>query len=440
LAYDGGLYRASVGSCECMKRMFIVGGFCVICVVGVYLYRKSPSVQRVLGMAYKRRLRPEKRPEILILTSPGGYGHQAAAAALTEYLQGGYDITSVNFIQEVLGSIDFVHTFTCGQFYSEQFYNYCLVNRYIWLVQAMVWLGLLVFKARYATIRQLVYDYLIKQEPDLIISVMPVINGVVLDVAQELGIPFWVIPTDLDPTVFIQQIDAPTYEYFCFNVPYDLPSLQKQVESASIPDDNITCAGFPVRQQFLADYDRSLLKQVHQVPSDRPVLMLMMGGLGVRDIIAVTKELLEIPVPVHCLICIGKNEELRPKIEKIVATSPLLSCSIIGFTSTIAPFMAMADILITKSGGVSVNEGLYMGVPMIIDGSSRAPQWEYFNRSFVEDSGCGVVLRKKGDLHKVVTRLLSNPDLLDQMKETIQKVPKMNPQLEVCRTVEELLC
>ena len=379
------------------------------------------------------------RKKIIIFTSLGGQGHQSATDALKEYCGDIYEIKSVYVIQEVLGSLDFVHMLTFGNFYSEQFYNYCLVHHHIRLVDFMVWCGLLVFKWRYEAIKKLIKNYLSEEKADMVISVTPVVNGATLDVAEELGIPFWVIPTDLDARMFITQINAPTYKKFFFNCAYDLTPLKTHIAGAQIPESQLTHSGFPVRTSFLRSYDRDALKREYAVPLDKPVLMLMMGGLGVHSTITYAQELSRLTKPAHCLICIGKNESLRTKIEEILKKAPHVTYTIIGFTNEIASLMAMSDLLITKSGGASINEGLYMNVPMIIDGTSRAPQWEYYNRSFIAEHGCGVVLKRMRHLQKTVERLLYNPIKLREMKDAIRALPQVNPEHAVPKMVKTLL-
>jgi processive 1,2-diacylglycerol beta-glucosyltransferase len=426
-----------------MKKLTILLLVSILVILSVF-YWKRPLVEETIirpaKALYKKAFRTgAQKKKIVIFTSPGGHGHQSATAALTEYLQNDYEIEPIYLIQDVLGSLDFVHTLTFGNFYSEQFYNYCLVKHHIWLVDMMVWCGLVVFKHKHETIKNLIEAYLIEQEPDMVISVIPVVNGAAAEVTAELGIPFWVIPTDLDPTMFLHRIMEPGSTQFFFNVPYKLPDLERYLSDSPIPMNHVTYAGFPVRTQFLAPHDRSALKQQHGIPADTPIVMLMMGGLGVSDTVNIAHEFAKMTTPAHCLICIGKNEQLRPQLETILQKSPTITYSILGFTPFVAPLMAMADLLITKSGGASINEALYMGLPMIIDGTASAPEWEYYNRSFIAEHGCGIVLKKLRKLSGTIDHLFQHPHELEAMKKAIQQIPRPNPELAMHARVVALL-
>jgi processive 1,2-diacylglycerol beta-glucosyltransferase len=295
------------------------------------------------------------------------------------------------------------------------------------------------FDHKRARITHLIYDYLKEKNPDLVISVMPVVNSATIDATELLGIPFWVIPTDLDPVVFLHGIDTPTTPRFFFNVPYKMPELYDHLASSNIPEGQITYVGFPVRKQFLQTYDKTLIKHQYAIPEQVPVIMLMMGGLGLEDTVHFAHELAKVTTPAHCLLCIGKNENLRIRLERVLDKASSISYSIIGFTPDIAPLMAVSDLLITKSGGATINEALYLGVPMIIDGSSTAPHWEYYNRSFIANTGCGILLKKIKKLSGIVEQILGDPAMLAEMKDAIQHIPKLDPSEAVRAQVALLL-
>ena len=67
--------------------------------------------------------------------------------------------------------------------------------------------------------------------------------------------------------------------------------------------------------------------------------------------------LIKMQLPLHILVCIGRNERLRRNINKILLPEDV-SLTIIGFTDRIADFMAISDVLITKPGPGSVCEAL----------------------------------------------------------------------------------
>ena len=378
------------------------------------------------------------KKKIIIFTSSGGRGHVSATQALIEYCGDAYDVQPVYALREILHPLDFVYALTFGRYHSEELYNYFLTHNYTWVIPGMVWLGKCFFWLRFNAISQLIQDYLAHHKPDLVISVIPMINGATLQATQNLNIPFWVIPTDLDAANFVYQIDEPTYEQFFFNVAYDDKDLKKTFANALIPENQLTYAGFPVRTSFLASYFKNDLKQKYNVPLDKPVIMLLMGGLGSHETVSFTKELQKIKHPIHLLLCIGKNEQIRADLENLV-THTNITQTIIGFTEHIAELMAMSDLLITKSGGLSVNEALYMNVPMILDATSFGLAWEQFNRTFVEDYNLGYILECKENLAPVIEDLLNNSDKLHVWQHNVKALKKENPAIRIMEYIKKII-
>src|SRR5438045_9662837 len=101
-------------------------------------------------------------------------------------------------------------------------------------------------------------------------------------------------------------------------------------------------------------------------------------------------ELLKISKPFHLLACIGSNESCRANIEKLLSTAPHISSFVIGFTENIADYMTMSDLIITKSGTLSVCESLYKNLPLFLDATSSILVWEKFNHTFIKNQGFGI--------------------------------------------------
>ena len=120
----------------------------------------------------------------------------------------------VYVLREVLGRVDFIYILTFGRYHSEELYNYFLVRKSTWMITLMLWLGRCFFWLRFNKISDLIRDYLALHKPDLVISVVPMVNGAAIKAVEQLGVPLWVIPTDLDAELYIHQVHEPTYKKF----------------------------------------------------------------------------------------------------------------------------------------------------------------------------------------------------------------------------------
>ena len=64
-------------------------------------------------------------------------------------------------------------------------------------------IGRFYIKCRRKAIRKTFYEYLTHEKPDLVISVVPLVNFYILQAAQALNLPFLIIPSDIDVSPYI---------------------------------------------------------------------------------------------------------------------------------------------------------------------------------------------------------------------------------------------
>src|SRR3972149_5676114 len=119
--------------------------------------------------------------------------------------------------------------------------------------------------------------------------------------------------------------------------------------------------------------------------------MMLMGAQGSRASYEFAKKIAKLKLPAHLLVCLGKNEELKSKINKIKFNSNI-SVTTIGFTSRISDLMAASDLILTKPGPNSISEAMYMNLPMILDGSTKILFWEKLNIKLVKANKLGLVV------------------------------------------------
>jgi len=137
------------------------------------------------------------------------------------------------------------------------------------------------------------------------------------------------------------------------------------------------------------------------------------------------------------VIILGKSKHLTRQLHKVWFPKHI-SHTILGFTNRIPELMSVADLLITKSGGVTVNEAIYGHVPMLLDGTSTVLRWEEFNHDFVKKHGLGRVVKKSYRIPQMVTKMLSKEEQ-DRMKMNFALFDKKNPEHEIKLLVKQML-
>lgn len=376
--------------------------------------------------------------KVLIFSSSGGGGHTAVANALKEYLSDTYTVSINNIFSQSLGGIDPIEKATFGHRTGEDFYNYCMKHKWYKFLNIYYKMGATYFGWRKKQVRELLRNYILQQKPTFIISVIVIVNDDLLSVAQELNIPFLLVPTDLDITTFLARIHAPDYSKFKVALPFEDHEARIRLAQAQIPLEKTKVTGFTIRPDFFEEKNKSKIKANFSIPEGKPVVLLLLGAVGLESLYTFTKELSKIDTPAHIIICTGKQEDLRKKIDLL--DFPIhLSKTTVGFTDRISDLMAIADLFITKSGSVSVCEAFYMNLPLILDATTSLLTWEKANHRFIERHEIGISLKELRLLAPLVSSLLRNPEQLNFYRKNLIALEKKHGGNEIKALIKVML-
>jgi len=379
------------------------------------------------------------KKKIIIFSSTGGGGHISATKALTTYLENNYHVKVAYPFIEILSSIDIIRKLTANRYHVENFYNTALQKRLFLLLNAFYYIGTYYYmKLQSKKTLKLIEAFIQTENPDLVISVTPLLNDRILKVTQKINIPFLLIPTDLDTTTFIQGIYNPTHKNFRMLLAFNEPNIIKTVKPAHIKEEYLSIAGFPLQRTFFKQYNTDLLKKELHIPKETPVILLMMGATGSRASVVLLEEMKKIKHKCHIIICLGKAENIKNEIEELLLPSHI-SITVFGFTENIAQLMSISDIFVTKSGTVSICEALYMDLPILIDATNTALAWEKFNHQFVIEKGFGDILYNKNDISKKINLLFENPKKLNKYRNNIKRFEKKKIDNHIQELVHSML-
>jgi UDP-N-acetylglucosamine:LPS N-acetylglucosamine transferase len=376
--------------------------------------------------------------KVLIFTSHGGGGHISASNAIIEHLKDEHEVSAVALFRTVLEPMDPVRFATLNKIDCEGLYNFFLRKKWTRLLNMLCLMGLWTLPLSRRKVIQLTTAYLNKEKPDLVISVIPILNGVLNTICRSLDIPFLIVPTDLDTSTFIHNIDARESDKLYVGLAFNDPTIWKIADKATIFKKQCGVIGFPLRQSFFEQKNIPELKNELNIPAKKPVIFMLMGAVGSEVIYRYVIELCTLEQPFHLIICLGRNEQLRTKLNAIVLPAHI-TVSIIGFTEKIADLMAVSDFCITKAGSVSVCEALYMNKPLLLDCTAKSLMWEDLNIHFVSNHKFGTAIRRFKDLKKQVSAYLLNPPQIAATAQRIANFKKDNFSHTIKTVVNRML-
>lgn len=368
------------------------------------LYSNTPNTTDTIN--------PEGK--ILILSSNGGYGHMAAANTLKSILSKKYEI-------KVIYPIDQLRIW--GVRSGEQVYNSMLQYGWIRSMNAITkYIAPRIFKTRKNKIEELVSRHIELEKPDIVISLIPYVNFPASEAARKNGVPFLLITTDNDLRNWVHGLHKVTHPNFRVTIGSDLPSTRDMLKQRKIADKCIDTIGLPLRPDFKTTKSLSELYAQYQVPTDKPVVLIMMGGAGAQSAWSYARKVGRSDLEVHLIVVAGKNNKLAKQLKKL-KLHPSNSITVMGFTDKISDLMALSDIVITKPGPGTINEALSMQLPVLIDNTNTSLSWEQANIDLVVRYGVGERINRYRDAKDVLRKYLKDPDCKKNIEEAFSLLP-----------------
>tara|TARA_R110000868_G_scaffold10639_4_gene51683 strand:- start:92225 stop:93364 length:1140 start_codon:yes stop_codon:yes gene_type:complete len=375
------------------------------------------------------------KKKMLIITSKGGGGHESVALLLDGIFADAFDVTNI-YPTHALTS-RFKPEFKISRF--EHFYNFMLKNKmtrcihsYIRIFKCFIW------PTRGRALQKAVGKYVDAMQPDIVISVFPFFNYQLINVCRERSIPFLVLTNDLDTSNYIYKFKHRNYDQLKYVLTFDDATIREKIKPANLLDSQVETLGFPVREDFLTPKDLTQIKHDFQLPSDIPVVMLLMGGQGSKANLLFAEQICQMNIAMHLVVCVGRDEKMKTKIEAL-PRHPAVQLSVVGFTQRIADLMAVSDVFVTKPGPNSIAEAVYSELPMILDHTSRVMYWEQLNIDFVLKNQLGLTVEKYSDIKSVLRKMLTNKTYYQQAKENLAKFPKPNFAKAIKTLVDDMV-
>jgi processive 1,2-diacylglycerol beta-glucosyltransferase len=197
-----------------------------------------------------------------------------------------------------------------------------------------------------------------------------------------------------------------------------------------VPKDNITVTGIPIHPVFSREKTRKHCLAAQDLVGDRPILLQVAGGFGVGPIEKLYRGVLSVEIPMEIVVVAGRNASAKAQMET-VPVPPRHRAKILGYTEEIDELMAVADIVLSKPGGLTTSEVLARGSAMAI--VNPTPGQESRNSDFLLENGAAVKINNEGVLRLKLTQLLNDPQRLAALKANARKLARPRAAFDVAQ-------
>lgn len=147
---------------------------------------------------------------------------------------------------------------------------------------------------------------------------------------------------------------------------YFLPCEQvaAQFMEKGFPKEKLFITGIPVHPKFIRHISKAEAREYLNLPGDKKIIAVMTGGAGCGKVFKLCKRLNRVLNDDHLIVvCSGRNKPLKAKLDKAFAFNSKFR--ILAFISDIDIYMKAADVILSKSGGLSSTEIAICNVPLV---------------------------------------------------------------------------
>jgi processive 1,2-diacylglycerol beta-glucosyltransferase len=201
---------------------------------------------------------------------------------------------------------------------------------------------------------------------------------------------------------------------------------RKKLISLGVPPEKVFVTGIPTDAKFSRPVNKSELKKKLGLQEQGPLTVLIAtGSFGMGPI----EELIDLLAEYQLLIVCGHNKSLYEQLKpKASATTHVL-----GLVDNMDELMSVADVMVTKPGGLSIAEALVKKLPMIF--FSAIPGQEICNiKVLCEHHVC----EGQCSLPQIVETIRdwqAHPEKLNSLRHYLGELSKPNAAADIIRLI-----
>ena len=186
-----------------------------------------------------------------------------------------------------------------------------------------------------------------QQRPDAVIATHPLCARMVAWWKGEMGSSLPLITCVTDLSSHSEWIHKGTDCYLVGST-----DIKDRLAAKGVDEDIICVTGIPVRSEFK--------RPVCRAPGGERELLIMGGGLGLLPRKDSFYEALDALPGVHTTLITGHNQKLYERL-----AGKYEHIEVLGFTDRVYDYMARADLVLTKPGGITMFETIFSELPIL---------------------------------------------------------------------------
>jgi processive 1,2-diacylglycerol beta-glucosyltransferase len=184
--------------------------------------------------------------------------------------------------------------------------------------------------------------------------------------------------------------------------------LAAELVAAGASAGKVVTTGQPIDPLFASLPDHQTARVKLGIKPDPVQLLILFGGTGHGNPERIMAELAKVHHPHEIVMVTGRNQRLEKRLRERFGSLPHVR--VLGWVDNMQEWMVASDLMISKPGGGTLNEGFACGLPMLA--FDPLPGNEERTCRWIEKWGAGIWIKKPEDLAPQIESLLADPDQL----------------------------
>ena len=203
-----------------------------------------------------------------------------------------------------------------------------------------------------------------------------------------------------------------------------------------ISESKVFDTGIPISENFQKQYNKKEIFDKYNLDESKFTILFFGGGefgLGKTRTVQIFNNFVEETKNnnIQIIAISGKNHKMKSAFEEVVDSNNANSTvKIIEFSNEVPKLMAIANLVVTKPGGLTTSESLASHLPMVV--INPIPGQEEENAEFLESKNIAVWIKKSDDSKEIIESLLNNREKISIMKENTKILARPNSTRDIC--------
>jgi UDP-N-acetylglucosamine--N-acetylmuramyl-(pentapeptide) pyrophosphoryl-undecaprenol N-acetylglucosamine transferase len=291
--------------------------------------------------------------------------------------------------------------------------------------------ALFTFASTSAKLRKVIKNF----APDVAIGTGGYVSAPVMYAACKLGIPSVIHEQNAFAGVTTKMLASRVDRIFL-----SFPLKNK----LDCPPEKCLLTGNPIKREFLTKTREAARKELG-IDENASVVLSCGGSLGAREINDAFCEMAKLSAEEGIITHFhGASSDYERVIEKLGDTASAPNLHIMEYIYNMPDVMAAADIVINRSGAMTLTEIAALGkASVLIPSPNVAENHQYYNAKTYSDAGAAVLIEEKDldgkKLYELVKDLCSDKNRLHEMENAALSLAKTNAAEEICAETEKLI-